>query len=110
MDLIASYPDQISLVNSSLSDMSEMWKKLQKSLLGGGHSRGRGRRRCHEANPSQDRIASGMLPTEDELRAFEASYAGPQSAELMERHSGECVLRSESMMMLTLYSLVRRYC
>lgn len=93
MDLLAICLVRTSLVNSSVSNMSELWKIVQKSLLGGGRGRGRGRQRCHEANPSQDRIASGMLPTEDELREFEASYAGPQSAELMERHSGEFGLR-----------------
>jgi len=74
--------------------MSELWKIVQKLLLDGRRGRGKARPRCQEANPSQDRIASGMLPSEDELREFEASYAGPQSAELMERHSGEFGLRS----------------
>lgn len=65
--------------------MSDLWKKVQKRLLG------RGRHRCQEANPSHNRIASGMIPSEDELTSFERSYAGPQTAELMERYSGEFI-------------------
>lgn len=61
---------------------------MQKSLLG------RPRHRCHQANPSNDKIARGTLPPEDELLAFEASYAGPQTSQLMERHSGESIGRS----------------
>ncbi|KAK5096502.1 hypothetical protein LTR70_001676 [Exophiala xenobiotica] len=75
--------------------MSELWKIVQKLLLDGRRGRGKARQRCQEANPSQGRIASGMLPTEDELREFEASYAGPQSAELMERYSAWCTGAAE---------------
>jgi len=88
-------------------NMSELWKKVQKSLLG--RDRGGGRRRCHEANPSQHRIASGRLPTDDELTDFETSYAGSQTVELMEGHSGEFHFDTVVSSVLTSHSLVRRY-
>lgn len=69
--------------------LKDLVRKRFRGFVGGSSSKPR----CRASNPSKQllRDKHASLPTEEELTAFEISYAGPQTAELVERYSGQCL-------------------